>query len=467
MTYGARLYTEAGQLAYTTDYPVYQFLGTFQFNSYITEYHIESTHAPLIFVKPYNNASTTEVVVCAINYTFGIWSIRANTSAQYTLLLANNSTGYYPGQSAGSTGVSTIEALVFIRPRNQDAETGYGMNVYDSSGNLTFTSKMKPLKVSAWHDTTAQSIGTYQNAEPVYSSETLTGGTIPTNWAAYVPSLGTTRRSTVAPAYYNFNGNQGSSWESIGAGRGSNSTTVNFNEAKYNGGVPPGVGGQYPSAVKYGGRRLLFIDHSSYATPYYDHTNWAPIFTSSYITVPYNGSNIKQTLYSYNGALQATSLVKYTNPDVGTATVSGTSVLYTPPSNYTQSNTPTVDVRGYSSNGNPSNNITFGFSIGMPDINITDSATLPSGSVGNSYYYALNGTGARPPYTYWAQNNVPGGYSWPPGLSLDSSGVISGIPTAAGTYQVLIEIRDTFDGTYNYLGLSTYYNSKVFTITIN
>ena len=59
---------------------------------------------------------------------------------------------------------------------------------------------------------------------------------------------------------------------------------------------------------------------------------------------------------------------------------------------------------------------------------ITTASPLPSGSVGSLYSQALAASGGTTPYTW-----LPVAGTFPPGLTLSSSGVISGRPTATGT----------------------------------
>jgi large repetitive protein len=57
-------------------------------------------------------------------------------------------------------------------------------------------------------------------------------------------------------------------------------------------------------------------------------------------------------------------------------------------------------------------------------------ASLPNGSIGTAYSVALMASGGSSPYS-WSETT---GGALPPGLSLASSGTISGTPTTAGTY---------------------------------
>ncbi len=77
-------------------------------------------------------------------------------------------------------------------------------------------------------------------------------------------------------------------------------------------------------------------------------------------------------------------------------------------------------------------------------------SSLPQGSVAALYQAGFSVSGGTPPYTWNATGSVP------PGLTVFSSGIIQGIPTAAGTYNFLVSVADRNQ-------LST---SKSFTVVI-
>jgi hypothetical protein len=82
-----------------------------------------------------------------------------------------------------------------------------------------------------------------------------------------------------------------------------------------------------------------------------------------------------------------------------------------------------------------SGNLTLAISGGTLKITSTVAAT---GTVGTPYNFQLQATGGVPPYTWAAAM----GSTLPAGLSLSSAGVVTGTPTAAGTFNPNIAVTD-------------------------
>jgi large repetitive protein len=85
-------------------------------------------------------------------------------------------------------------------------------------------------------------------------------------------------------------------------------------------------------------------------------------------------------------------------------------------------------------------------------LNISTASPLPNGFIGVTYSQSLTAIGGVSPYT-WARTSG----SLPSGLSLNSSGVISGTPTSTGTSTFTIRVTDSTSHTF----------SKSFNITIS
>ncbi len=77
-------------------------------------------------------------------------------------------------------------------------------------------------------------------------------------------------------------------------------------------------------------------------------------------------------------------------------------------------------------------------------LTVTSSA-LPSGKVGVAYSFQLEANGGTPPYKWGNQSNQ----QLPSGLNLSPSGLISGMPTAAGTTIVGFTIGDSGNPSQN------------------
>ncbi len=89
------------------------------------------------------------------------------------------------------------------------------------------------------------------------------------------------------------------------------------------------------------------------------------------------------------------------------------------------------------------------YTINISNILITTSSPLPNGMEGDVYNSAgpgitFTGIGGASASYVWS---VPDGADLPPGLSLTSGGLLSGVPTATGSYYFLVELTDGTDFT--------------------
>ena len=71
---------------------------------------------------------------------------------------------------------------------------------------------------------------------------------------------------------------------------------------------------------------------------------------------------------------------------------------------------------------------------------------IPTGQVGGSYYHQLQVTDGTQPYTFSTYMGA-----LPDGVTLSSTGVVSGVPTVAGTVQVGFRCVDSASGTATYV----------------
>lgn len=74
-----------------------------------------------------------------------------------------------------------------------------------------------------------------------------------------------------------------------------------------------------------------------------------------------------------------------------------------------------------------------------PRLPVLANATFPGGIVGVPYSWGLAARDGQPPFSW----NLRSG-SLPPGLTLDSLGLIKGTPTSAGSYSFFLQVTDSF-----------------------
>ncbi|WP_200899266.1 putative Ig domain-containing protein, partial [Janthinobacterium sp. KBS0711] len=85
-------------------------------------------------------------------------------------------------------------------------------------------------------------------------------------------------------------------------------------------------------------------------------------------------------------------------------------------------------------------------SVGAPTITVTP-ATLPAATVATAYSQQLTASGGIAPYVYTVSSG-----NLPAGLTLNGSGLLSGTPTAAGSFTLTVQAEDAhqFTGTQSY-----------------
>src|SRR5204863_4776735 len=86
-------------------------------------------------------------------------------------------------------------------------------------------------------------------------------------------------------------------------------------------------------------------------------------------------------------------------------------------------------------------------------VSITTGSTLPSGVVGAAYSQTLTATGGTGPYSWSLASG-----SLPQGLNLSSSGVLSGTPSAEGSFNFTIRATDSSTPSQG--------SSKAFSLTV-
>lgn len=160
----------------------------------------------------------------------------------------------------------------------------------------------------------------------------------------------------------------------------------------------------------------------------------APTANGVSATVAANSSANHITLNITGGP--AYSVAVASAPSHGTATATGTSITYTPTAGYAGSDSFTYTASNATGTSAPA---TVTITVSAPTITYTPNAP-PSATVGQSYSHSLAGaSGGASPYTYTITSG-----SLPAGLSLASNdGLLSGTPTAGGTFNFTVEATDS------------------------
>ncbi|SIO39188.1 Putative Ig domain-containing protein [Bradyrhizobium erythrophlei] len=153
-------------------------------------------------------------------------------------------------------------------------------------------------------------------------------------------------------------------------------------------------------------------------------------------TVAYDSSSNGITLNLSGGA--PTSVAVATAAAHGTATASGTTISYTPATGFFGTDSFTYTATNGTGTSAPA---TVSITVSAPTI-VVSPATLAAGTVGSAYSQSLNASGGQAPYRFaLATGALPGG------LSLASSGAITGTPTAAGTFTFAVTGTDSSTAT--------------------
>ncbi|MGF9565512.1 IPT/TIG domain-containing protein [Neorhizobium sp. BT27B] len=132
----------------------------------------------------------------------------------------------------------------------------------------------------------------------------------------------------------------------------------------------------------------------------------------------------------------ANSVNVTTPPSNGTTSISGTTITYTPTAGYVGADSLAYTASNGSGTSTPA---TVSITITNPTLVLAPAAgPLPDGTVDTSYSQMLSASGGTAPYSF----AVSGG-SLPAGLALaPGSDLISGVPTATGTYTISITATD-------------------------
>lgn len=164
--------------------------------------------APPNFEKiTYQGTGATYTVTAISNVSEGYYdvtftpAISALPSAPYFNLMCVQSNlnkvfvrAYLQVQTANAStllNASDFDMYYFRRIRNSDAGSGYGINTFDASGNLTYTSNARPFELAALGVTTKfDSTSIVDPKTGDWSTQQYMFGTTPTNFAIHSQLMG-------------------------------------------------------------------------------------------------------------------------------------------------------------------------------------------------------------------------------------------------------------------------------------
>ena len=175
-----------------------------------------------------------------------------------------------------------------------------------------------------------------------------------------------------------------------------------------------------------------------------------PVASAVSATVAY-GSSSNTIPLNITGS--ATSVAVSTGASHGTATAVGTTISYTPTVGYAGADTFTYTATNAEGTSSPA---TVTITVSAPTI-IYAPSSPSSTTVGMAYSHSLAGaSGGASPYTYAITSG-----SLPAGMTLASSGTLSGTPTAGGTFNFTVQARDSSTGTGPFTA------SRALSLTVN
>jgi uncharacterized protein with beta-barrel porin domain len=163
------------------------------------------------------------------------------------------------------------------------------------------------------------------------------------------------------------------------------------------------------------------------------------------LTVQGGSSNNPVALNLTGGSVSQVSIVS--NASNGTATATGTTILFTPAAGYSGIDSFTYNATGP---GGTSNTATVSVTVTAPTISITP-ATLTGATQNTAYSQALTASGSSGSYAF----SVVSG-SLPAGMNLSSAGLLSGTPTAGGNNSFTVRATSS----------SGFFGDQAYTLTV-
>ncbi|MBV7537867.1 putative Ig domain-containing protein [Duganella sp. sic0402] len=162
----------------------------------------------------------------------------------------------------------------------------------------------------------------------------------------------------------------------------------------------------------------------------------APVATASSATVAYGSNAVSINLLLSGGMVSAVTVVG--NAAHGVATASGASISYTPTAGYAGSDTFSYNA---SNLAGTSATVTVNITVSQPTLALLPAATSLRAMTGDAYSQGFQASGGTGPYTYVQTGTLPAGLSFNA-----ATATLSGAPTQAGTFSIVIRASDSSTG---------------------
>ncbi len=163
------------------------------------------------------------------------------------------------------------------------------------------------------------------------------------------------------------------------------------------------------------------------------------------------GTSYSQTVTASGGTSSYSFAVTAGALPPGMSLASGGALTGTPTAGGTFNFTVTATDSTTAGNGGPfTGSQAYSVAIAAPTIALAP-ATLPSGTFGSSYSQTLTASGGTSSYSFAVTSGA-----LPAGLTLSSGGVLSGTPTASGSFNFTVTATDSSGGTGPYTGALAY-----------